>query len=450
MNRAQWLAVALAGVVAALVGLICLLIAASNLNIADTSRFLIFWSLLYLSIGVIGGITAELTRSVAAARAGWASGNVDHLSVSSAPDASSNPARSPLTNSALTLVPVMLVLFTVLALAGGSGLPLWRHALPAFTGDDQWGVAIAIFVGVIGYTGQAVIAGGLAGSKQWRFYAILLATEAAARLLMVAVAALLRLGLWGMIWGCAAAEFVWVVFWLTSRRVRRALGAPLDAGGWVLLRRCLGAMFSQGVNSVLVIGFPWLLGLTTKTNVLLTAAPLMLAITLTRAPIMVPLAAAYNVGVNFLAHRRPHWRPLVVIIGIIAGIGVILAILVGLFGQGLLNLVHPSYGLNPWLLIGLVGAATTIAILTFTSIAAQARGLYGWLLGGWLVAIVAAVLLLLLPVSLETRALLALLIGPILGAVTHLGRLLTGEKLNDAHDPTAANDDPTIAELPAG
>jgi O-antigen/teichoic acid export membrane protein len=149
---------------------------------------------------------------------------------------------------------------------------------------------------------------------------------------------------------------------------------------------------------------------------------IILAVTLTRAPLLVPLTAMQgNLIVHFVDERTDRLRALVVPAAIIGGIGAVGVLAAGIVGPWLLRVAFgPQYDANSALLAWLTGAAVAIAMLTLTGAAAVAAALHRAYSLGWVGATVASGLLLLLPLPLETRTVVGLLCGPLVGIGVHL------------------------------
>ncbi len=144
-----------AGIFAAGVGLIVLIVASIRLSIEDNSQFVVFWSALYLVFAVVSGLSVEITRNVSMA------GSVSNES--------GKPARHHI--SGITWIATGLVVALGFAL-----MPVWRLALPTLTGLTNWIVCGALVFGVAGYIAQAGLIGALAGKQQWSLYSYQLST----------------------------------------------------------------------------------------------------------------------------------------------------------------------------------------------------------------------------------------------------------------------------------
>jgi O-antigen/teichoic acid export membrane protein len=150
-----------------------------------------------------------------------------------------------------------------------------------------------------------------------------------------------------------------------------------------------------------------------------------LAVTLTRAPLLVPLTAMQgNLIAHFVDQRRERLRALVTPAAVVMGLGLLGVFLAGVFGPWLLREAFgPEYRAGGALLAWLTAAAVAIAILTLTGAATVAAALHRAYALGWVCATVAATLLLMLPLPLQTRTVVALLCGPLVGIGVHLAAL---------------------------
>jgi O-antigen/teichoic acid export membrane protein len=172
------------------------------------------------------------------------------------------------------------------------------------------------------------------------------------------------------------------------------------------------------------MGFPVLLKATSG-DLGAAGGVVILAVTLTRAPLLVPLTAMQgNLIAHFVDQRTHRLRALVAPAALVAGLG-----LVGVIGAWLLGpwLVREAFGAqyraDGVLLAWLTAAGIAIALLTLTGAAAVAAALHRAYAVGWISATVASALLLLLPLNLETRTVIALLCGPMVGIAVHLAAL---------------------------
>jgi O-antigen/teichoic acid export membrane protein len=147
-----------------------------------------------------------------------------------------------------------------------------------------------------------------------------------------------------------------------------------------------------------------------------------LAVTLTRAPLLVPLTAMQgNLIAHFVDQRTARLRALVAPAALVGAIGVVGVLAAGLVGPWLVRAgFGPAYHVAGGLLAWLTAAALAIALLTLTGAATVAAAMHRSYALGWVCATVAATLLLLLPLPLQTRTVVALLCGPVAGIGVHL------------------------------
>jgi hypothetical protein len=241
-------------------------------------------------------------------------------------------------------------------------------------------------------------------------------------------------GVAGFLWATVGGAAAWFLLLLVSPAARGAARLQTPGDTATFLRGAAHSIAAAGASAILVMGFPVLLK-TTSGDLGAEGGVVILAVTLTRAPLLVPLTAmqgnliAYFVdhrgarrsGAGSNGRRSARLRALVapaVIIAALGGLGVLAA---GLFGPWILRTVFGAdYAADGALLAWLTAAAVSIALLTLTGAAAVAAALHSSYSAGWVSATVASTLLLTLPLELQTRTVLALLCGPLVGIVVHL------------------------------
>ncbi|MCS5731026.1 hypothetical protein N1031_14765 [Herbiconiux moechotypicola] len=397
IGRRSFIGVGAASLVSAGVGFAVLLIAPRILSGPDTADFLAFWSFLFAWFGILGGLSAESTRAV-------------HDSDRRAEPAASR--REP------------RMLGVGLGVGVALGVLLWATGLwwgPLVLGPAHAGLALPLSAAVALFSGHAVIVGVLGGRLQWNTFARLVIGDSLLRILLVVVAALVAASVAGLAVAASVASVTWLLGLLVSPTLRRAAAARADVGLGPFLRRLGHACLASGSSAVLVVGFPVLLRLTSSEAVYDAAAPILVAITFTRAPLLIPLNAYQGVAIaHFLNNRSLGFRALVPVARLIALVAVGGAVLGGLLGPFLLTWYYgPDYVVGPFTVAGLVLAAGMLALLTITGALCLALDWHSAYSAGWLAATALAVVVLLLPLGLELRAVLALLLGPVAGLVVH-------------------------------
>ncbi|ETB36225.1 hypothetical protein O975_19955, partial [Mycobacterium avium subsp. paratuberculosis 11-1786] len=211
----------------------------------------------------------------------------------------------------------------------------------------------------------------------------------------------------------------------------RATARLLTPGGTAtFLRGAAHSITAAGASAILVMGFPVLLKLTSA-ELGAQGGVIILAVTLTRAPLLVPLTAMQgNLIAHFVDERSDRVRALIGPAAIVGAIGAVGVLAAGVLGPWVLRVVFgPQYQAGSALLAWLTAAAVAIAMLTLTGAAAVAAALHRAYALGWVGATVASGLLLALPLSLQTRTVVGLLCGPLVGIGVHLVALSRAARL---------------------
>ena len=396
--------VGVASIVAAASGMLILLVAAKVLSLADNADFFAFWGLLFFFFGTLGGLQSEVTRSVHVER----TQHVEHTQ-GPAPD-----APGP---SGARILPFGLVVGGVLAGVIALSSPLWATAV---LGPAPQLLVAVVAVAVLAFAGHSTVAGALAGRGLWVGYSRLVGAEATVRLLLVLGVAVVGATSSGLAVATAAAAGTWLLLSLVPQ-VRSTWHQRADVDGRRFLAASATAMVGAASSAALVVGFPVLLRVSTPPDVYELAAPVLFAITLTRAPLLIPLNAYQGVAItHFLNHRDQGARPLVRLASIIGAAGVVAAAAAALVGPWLMALIRPEYRVEPLVLGALTLTAAVLALLTLTGAATLALGRHRAYAAGWLVATVCSTAVLLLPGALEGRVIASLGAGPLVGVLVHV------------------------------
>ena len=386
--------VAAASLWSAAVTYLVMSLAAWALPTERATVLLTFLAVLFAIYGVLSGVALETTRSVAAA---------------ARDDRAVGPA---LWRVAALLAAVFAVV--VLALT-----PFWREQV--LHGEDD-ALVLALAVAVVGYVVHSVIAGATAGRAWWSYTALVISGEATMRLLATLVVVGVSATVVGMGVASALGALAWLVLVAVSDRLRGALALRADAPWGTLARRLTAALSAQGASAVLVVGFPVLLASSTGREEYAAAAPLLLAISLTRAPVLLPLNALQGVAVSHLVRAGSGLaRILVRLLALVVAVVTVGAVLAWMVGPALLGLLFgDGYVVDGTVLALLTLAAGGTAALTLTGACAQALAAYSWYVAGWVVALCACIALLQVPGTMEARSCLALGLAPLAGLVVHV------------------------------
>lgn len=402
--RGSVVRVGVATVLTAVCGYAVLYLAARDLDPAGFSVFGVFWGAFGLVTGAANGLLQETTREVRIARQTGPGGGV-------AVGGHTRPLRVAGAAGAVA----------AMAIAGTS--PLWSG--PVFVEACRLSVLL-LSVGLAGFAAHATLLGMLAGADRWTQYGTLMVTDAVIRVAVAAAAFVIGWGLVGYLWATVAGAVAWLIMLIGSPATRAAARLVTPVHTTAFLRGAAHSITAAGASAILVMGFPVLLQ-ATYGKLGAEGGVVILAVTLTRAPLLVPLTAMQgNLIAHFVDQRSERLRALIAPATFIIAVGGAGVLAAGLAGPWLLRVgFGPNYYASGPVLAGLTGAAVAIALLTLTGAATVAAALHRAYALGWVGATAASTLLLLLPLALSTRAVVALLCGPLVGIAVHLLALRT-------------------------
>jgi O-antigen/teichoic acid export membrane protein len=399
--RSSMARVGTATAVTAVCGYAVVYLAARDLAPAGFSVFAVFWGAFGLVTGAANGLLQETTREIRS------EGFENRAEV--APDRRIHPLR----------VAGLVGIGAATAIAGSS--PLWSGRV--FT-QAHWLSVALLSAGLAGFCLHATLLGMLAGTNRWTQYGALMVTDAGIRVVVATATVLVGWGLVGFLWATVAGALAWLMMIAASPATRAAARLLAPGSTATFLRGAAHSITAAGASAILVMGFPVLLKITSS-QLGAQGGVVILAVTLTRAPLLVPLTAMQgNLIAHFVDERTARLRALIAPAALIGAIGAVGVLAAGLLGPWLLRVgFGPDYHATGALLAWLTAAAVTIAMLTLTGAATVAAALHRYYALGWVCATAAATLLLLLPLPLQTRTVVALLCGPLVGIGVHLAAL---------------------------
>jgi O-antigen/teichoic acid export membrane protein len=398
ITRGSVARVGAATALSALCGYAVLYLAARDVEPAGFSVFGVFWGAFGLATGAAFGLLQEAAREVR---------STGYIEV----------VQGPRTHPMRVAAGIGVVAAAVIVLSA----PLWSgHVFVEF----RWLSVALLAVGLAGFCLHATLLGVLAGLNQWTAYGSLMVTDAVLRVLVATATFLIGWGLVGYLWATVAGAIAWFLMLIASPATREAARMLTPGGTATFLRGTSHSIAAAGASAVLVMGFPVLLKATSG-DLGAEGGVVILAVTLTRAPLLVPLTAMQgNLIAHFVDQRTERMRALVAPAAVVTGVGLAGVLAAWAVGPWLLRVGFGSeYRADGALLAWLTGAAVAIALLTLTGAAAVAAALHRAYSLGWVTATVAATLVLLLPLELQTRTVLALLCGPLVGIAVHLAAL---------------------------
>lgn len=419
VTRYQSLALLGSSLLAAVSTLVVTMIAQRALTGSELTEFLLFWAALFTVTGIITGIQPEITRAVGTARTQTVSAD------GSAPQG----ARVVTVTAALGAIAGALVLVSS---------PLWAgQQIPHSAAVGVTVMALGVFL----YALQATMSGVTAGEDRWYLFAAVGGLESAGRLILMFAAALIIPSLAGLEAATVVPMGLWLILAFVTVSGRRLWVARADVPAGRLTTNILWSFLSSAAAAVLMMGFPNVLkasGAAESEPVVL--GTLILAISITRSPIMIPLQAFQGVAVSaFLKQRH---RPVAAFIkpaAAVVAVGAVGALAAYLVGPLLFRLIYPpaagaesayEAAASGITLGALVFASALLALMTLSGNMALAVNQHRIYLAGWVVAAAVTLsLAFLVPAPLVPRAIVALVVGPVCGFVVHmLGVSVTAPK----------------------
>lgn len=355
--------------------------------------FSVFWSSLHLAVAGISGVQQEVTRAVRPAVEGGGAVVLKRYGAIAA--------------------------CALLAVSAGFAFAL----APLLFADDSFVFGLGFALGVLGNLLLALLAGVLYGLTMWRAIASLTIIDAALRALLVvsglfAGAPETVLALFVALPFGTAAAVVWAV-------VRRRI-----AGAFIIdvsLRRLLGNTASTVVAALstgtMVTGLPLLLQLAVSDAGPSLLASLILIITVTRAPLIIPLIALQSFLIVRFRHSGGRVRRLLAAyLGAAAVVTAVAATAAAAAGPAVVHVISGgAYKVSSLVAAGVLISAGLVAMMCLSGPALLSENRHRLFVAGWAVAALATVGALLLPYPPEMRVMVALIAGPLLGLAIHAG-----------------------------
>lgn len=372
------------------------------------TEFLLFWSLLFALYGVVVGIQQEATRAVGTARRDGKTG-----------------ARIAPVGALVGLIVGGLTLVTS---------PLWAPAQIPLSGFSG---VLLLSTGVALYAMHMTLYGASAGQESWYLFASVSGFDAIWRIVAICAVGLVSAHLIGLEAAAVSPVLLWLLMVLLLPEARRVFSSRADVSSGRLLYNYTLSMGSSTANAVLMMGLPLLLNVSIDSNDPLQQvilAVLILAISITRSPIMIPLQAFQGVAVSaFLKQQNHPLRAFAKPAGALLGVGLVGAAAAYVLGPWLFGLLYPpkpsevgvyAQVVTSPVLALLVFASAFLALLVLSGSLVIALNMHRSYVAGWVLAAVVACVVAVSPLPLLTRTLLALYVGPILGLLVHLGAMV--------------------------
>lgn len=366
----------------------------------DYIAFSVVWSTVYLCGAAMTGVQQEVARAARPRRT---------------PDAPTIPT-SLRTFTLLAAVPVLVV---------STGLAVWLSqtsvSVPAAALVATLGVAL------VGYLLTSVLAGVLYGLHLWRLVATLVVVDAVLRALLLGVALVLRLP---PVWLATAIAVPFglavLVTWLLARS-RVVGGFALDVSLRALSGNVVSTVGSSASSGLMISGLPLVLGIAGAGEPESVVGALIMAITLSRAPIIVPVVALQSFLISAVFRDRGSAAPgrMLVLLAGAAGATAVLSVLAGLIGPTVIEVVSAgAFSVSAATMATIVASAGAVALMSVTGAALVGARRHVANLLGWGAAAAATVMCVLVPGDFTVRVLVALAVPAVLGLALHVVALL--------------------------
>lgn len=438
VTRYQSLALLGSSLLAAVSTLLVTMIAQRALNGSELTEFLLFWAALFTVTGIITGIQPEITRAVGTARTRAVADRALANRAASG-GAASTEGSAPQGARVVTVTAALGAIAGALVLVSS---PLWAgQQIPHSAAVGVTVMAVGVFL----YALQATMSGVTAGEDRWYLFAAVGGLESAGRLILMLASALMIPSLAGLEVATVVPMGLWLILAFVTVSGRRLWVARADVPARRLSLNILWSFLSSAAAAVLMMGFPNVLkasGAAASEPIVL--GTLILAISITRSPIMIPLQAFQGVAVSaFLKQRH---RPVAAFIkpaAAVVAVGAVGALAAYLVGPLLFRLIYPpaagaesayEAAASGITLGALVFASALLALMTLSGNMALAVNQHRIYLAGWVVAAAVTLsLAFLIPAPLVPRAIVALAVGPVCGFVVHMVGVALASRTEEAH-----------------
>lgn len=363
---------------------------------AEYLRFTVFWATVFLFVSMISGLQQEIARATRP-HAG------DDKGVHT-----SKPGRT-LSRVGQVMLIVILIVVAGFMLVGGRQI----------FGEAWLQLAGALALAVAGYIGVAILSGIFYGLGIFGFAALTTVVDSMLRVLAVLIPLAAGLGAIPAAYGVAVPfALTALLMWAVSRRSVHGT-YQVEGNVRLLLRGGLLAMLAALATGVLVSGLPTVLSLTSAELGEKALAGVILALTLTRAPLVIPLLALQSyLVVTYRRHSEASLRKAVLFVGASLVLTAALAIAVGAWGPWALTTVYGAdFALDGIHLALIMVSGGVTAALCVVAPALLAKGFHARFLLCWVIAAVGTILALLMTAQSLSLSIIAISIGPAVACV---------------------------------
>lgn len=363
----------------------------------DYARFAVFWATLFVAVGAIAGIQQEFSRS---------------MSAESASRRGSGP-RADVVALAAAIVVALVVAVLLVPFAGSLFAP------------EATTLSALVVAGVFFSALTLAATGMFYGHHSWYVVAFMSIGDAVFRVIGFLIANASGGGISGFALATIIPFMATMCIALIITRRGYLGGLPLDGGYSQVATRVGRSILASVGLAVIVNGMPLAIEITSHGVTASVLGAVFLVMTLTRAPLVVGAVAIQSYIVIAFRDSAGHvLRRVFIYVGLVTGIGIILAVIAGVVGPPLISWISgPQFALSP-LFFGLVTlSSVTTAWVVITGAATLSQRHHTAYALGWVVSAAVTAALFLLPIPLETRVIVGFTVGPLPGAVVHLATL---------------------------
>jgi O-antigen/teichoic acid export membrane protein len=370
-----------------------------TIGVSAYAVFALFWAFVFLVAAALSGVQQEMARASHPHAASPIAG------------AGARPSRFAAAFGGIVL--------GVLLITG----PIW--AAVAFRADG-WALVVPLAFGAACYVLLATLTGLLYGQSAWDLIFVAILVEGLGRLAIIMLVLAFTHDVVVLAWA-VVVPFALAFVTTAALYLRKAIHAHLDVRYRTLSWNVARTVVAAASMGVLVSGYPLLLGITSPEVRQDTLGAVILASTLTRAPLIVVGMALQSYLVVFLKSRLTRlWRSLVVLLLIVVTLGTLLTLAAWLLGPAVFAFLFPDAPhFDGAFMAALVGSSILVGALCVTAPAVLAMSRHSLFTLGWLTAALTTIIVLVLPLDFMTKTVASLVAGPALGLIVHLVGLST-------------------------
>jgi len=369
-------------------GYLLTFVAGIELGPARYVAFGVLWSSLFFAVGALNGVQQEVARAT---------------------------RRAPTAGGTHVVRDVTLGLAAVAFLVAVGTSPLWVHLI--FTSASLW-LALPLALGLVGHTITTSLIGMLHGLHLVRMVAGIVIVDAALRLGLSVIALNLSRDITIVSWALVLPYLVTpVLVWAIARR--KISYATIDVNRRTLLRNVGSTIVAAVASGALISGVSLLVAVAGRDTPPAAVGAVIFAINITRAPLIIVVAAMQNYVVVRLRDRADWLRILLRLAAGVAFGTLVFSVLIGIVGEGLFAYLLDGESVDPFLLALIAGSGGLVALMSLSGAAIIARGGHSMNTVGWLAAAATTATTLLIIPSFESAVSVGLVAGPLVGLLAH-------------------------------